>query len=106
MKEFELIIAIVNPGYSGVAMEAAREKGAGGGTILKGRGASNALAEQKYNRVIEEEKEVVYIIALKERVDAILDNIYEKVNMREAGNGIAYSMPVERVVGIPEKQFK
>ena len=41
----EVIICIVNSGFSEAVMDAARELGARGGTVIRGRGTANAEAE-------------------------------------------------------------
>ena len=43
--EYELILCIVNTGFSDAVMEAARACGAGGGTVIHARGTANKEAE-------------------------------------------------------------
>ena len=38
--EYELIIAVMNEGYSDLLMDAARSAGAGGGTVLHAKGTA------------------------------------------------------------------
>ena len=42
----EVIICIVNSGFSDEVMDAAREFGARGGTVIRARGTANAEAEK------------------------------------------------------------
>ena len=42
----ELIMAIMNEGYSDTVMDAARSAGAGGGTVLHAKGTGRARAEK------------------------------------------------------------
>ena len=51
--QFELILCIVNAGYSQNVMDAARQAGARGGTILRGRGSANPEAEEFFNITIQ-----------------------------------------------------
>ena len=39
--KYELIVSIVNAGFSEAVMEAAKEAGARGGTVIHGRGTAN-----------------------------------------------------------------
>ena len=50
MKTFEhqLIICIVNEGFSDLVMDTAREVGARGGTVVSARGTANKEAEQLF----------------------------------------------------------
>ena len=43
--EHEVILCIVNAGFSDDVMEAAREFGARGGTVIRARGTANPEAE-------------------------------------------------------------
>ena len=64
MKKFshEVILCIVNAGFSDAVMDAAKEFGARGGTVLRARGTANSEAEKLFNIVIQPEKEVVMIL--------------------------------------------
>ena len=62
-KGFKCILAIVNNGFSEVAMDAAKACGAKGGTILHGRGTISKDAEKFFNISIQPEKEIVMILA-------------------------------------------
>lgn len=94
--QFELIVCIVNAGYSQNVMEAARIAGAGGGTILKGRGSANPEAEEFFNITIHPEKELVLILTPAEEKDKIIQAIYRNSGLSTEGQGIAFSLPVER----------
>ena len=43
---YEVIICIVNAGYSELVMDAAKEVGARGGTVIHAKGTANKEAEQ------------------------------------------------------------
>ena len=87
----EVIFCIVNAGFSDAVMDAAREFGAKGGTVLHARGTANPEAEKLFNITVQPEKE-----------DPILKNLYQKVGLKTPGYGIAFSMPVTDVVGITD----
>ncbi len=105
MNEFELIICIVNKGYSDTVMDAARSNGAGGGTIVNARGTANPESEKLFGVVVQPEKETVLIVAKKEKVDAIVSAIYDVANLATDGHGIAFTLPIDSIVGLPEKQL-
>ena len=58
----ELIICIVNNGFSDTVMDAAKDAGARGGTVLNARGTANKEAESFFHIAIQPEKEVVMIL--------------------------------------------
>ena len=96
----EMIFCIVNAGFSELVMDAAREAGARGGTVIHGRGTANKEAEEKFNIPIQPDKEVVMIIVSSEIKDNVLKALNLAVGLDTNGQGIAFSMPVDRVIGI------
>ncbi len=98
----ECIVCIVNSGYSETVMEAARDAGAGGGTVLNARGTATKDAEKFFGITIHPEKEIVMILVPKDRRDAILHALYKKVGLETKGQGIAFALPVDAVVGIQD----
>ena len=55
---------------------------------------------------VQPEKEIVMIIVPIELRNDILHTVYQKVGLKTPGQGIAFSLPVEEVVGFgKEKQL-
>lgn len=98
--EYELILCIVDAGFSDSVMSAARECGARGGTVLSARGTAREDAEKLFNISIQPEKEIVMILAKTDIKDDILHAIYKNVGLSTPAQGIAFSLPVEDVVGL------
>ena len=99
-KTYELIFCVVNTGFSGTVMDAARSAGATGGTILRGRGSAGKEAEDFFHIQIEPEKEIVMILAPVEIKDNIMTSIYREAGLASAGQGIIFSLPVTRTAGL------
>ena len=99
---FKCILAVVNNGFSEEAMEAARAAGAKGGTILHGRGTISKDAEKFFNITIHPEKEIVMILVDSKIKDNILHALYRAVGLNTPGQGIAFTVPVDDVVGISQ----
>ncbi|MCR4648588.1 MAG: P-II family nitrogen regulator [Lachnospiraceae bacterium] len=98
--DYQMIICIVNEGYSQVVMEAAKEAGAGGGTVIHGRGTANKEAEKMFGIVIQPDKEIVLIIVKNAIRDKILEAVNKETGLETAGGGIAFSLPVDRTIGL------
>lgn len=104
MKTFEhqLIICIVNEGFSDLVMDTAREVGARGGTVVSARGTANKEAEQLFRIDIQPQKEMVMIVVPTALRDDVLHALYKEVGLNTPGQGIAIAMPVDNVVGISD----
>ena len=106
MAEFnhEAIFCIVNSGFSDAVMEAAKKHGARGGTIINARGTASKHAETIFHITIEPEKEIVMILVPANIKNAILNALYDEVGLSTDGQGIAFSVPVDGVVGLSNAQ--
>ena len=100
--EYEMIVCIVNTGFSDAVMSAARAYGAKGGTVLHARGTANAEAERFFKITIQPEKEVVMILVPTAIKDDILHALYKDVGLNSPGQGIAFTLPVDATVGLPK----
>ncbi len=104
----EVIFCIVNSGYSEAVMDAAKKLGARGGTVINARGTAGKEAETFFHITVQPEKEIVMILVPADIKDAVLRALYEEVGLDSAGQGIAFSVPVDDVVGlnssVPEKK--
>ncbi len=99
-KTYALVIAIVNHGYSADAMKAAKKAGATGGTILHGHGVSGKEAAKFFGITINEEKEILMIVARKEIKQKIMMSISSEMGMSSPAQGIVFTLPVDDVYGL------
>lgn len=102
-KKFELIVSIVNRGHSDAVVEAAREAGANGGTIIYGRGTSPFEKDSIMGVSIQPEKEIIMTLTPTDNKSNIMQTIVEKAHIEEAGMGICFSLPVNQVRGLSAK---
>ena len=83
-------------------MDAAKEYGARGGTVIHARGTASGLAEKKFEIAVQPEKEMVMILVPSEIKDDVLHGLYRAVGLKTPGQGIAFSLPVDAAVGLVE----
>lgn len=102
-KRYEVIFCIVNAGFSDTVMDAAKEFGARGGTVIRARGTANTEAEKLFHITIQPEKEIVMMVVPHEIRDDILHALYREAGLNTPGQGIAFSLPVEATAGIGDK---
>ena len=102
----EVIFAIVNSGYAEEAMEAAKEQGARGGTILNARGVAREDAAAFFGITIHADKEILMMVVEKSIRDAVLNALYKQMGMAKKAQGIVFSLPVSDVAGLvqPEQE--
>ena len=100
MNKYEVILSIINRGFSELAMDTARRLGAKGGTVIYGRGTASKEAEKMFNITIQPEKEIVMILVSSDIKDGILKGLYDAVGVNTPAQGIAFTLPVDDVVGI------
>ena len=94
-----LILSVVNKGYKNDVMDAARKAGATGGTIVKA-GGTGADVAKVLGITISEEKEIVLIVSDMKKRNDIMHAIMEKAGSKTAAQGVIFSLPVDKVLGI------
>lgn len=100
MAEISLIISIVRKGWGDKILESSCTAGAEGGTIMFGRGVGVHEKQKILGIPIEPEKEIVLSVTSTNRADAVLDHIVQSAELDKPGAGIAFVIPVEKVVGV------
>lgn len=95
----ELIIVIANEGRTDDVMNAARAAGATGGTVIHGKGSANEETARFLNISLAGEKEVILIVALKEKKADIMRSVLEKAGPGTEAEAITFSVPVSTVAG-------
>ena len=100
----ELIVVILNEGYSDFVMDAAREAGAGGGTVLHAKGTGRSRGEQFFGVTLADEKDVVYIVAYADQKADIMRAVSQKAGPGTKAGAICFSLPISAVAGLRERE--
>jgi nitrogen regulatory protein PII len=100
MIKASLIITIVRRGWGEKVIEASMKAGAEGGTLLMGRGVGVHEHQKILGIPIEPEKEIVLSVVYPDQREAILQEIVQGCELEKPGAGLAFVVPVERVVGV------
>ena len=98
--QHELIFVILNEGCSDMVMAAARPAGAGGGTVLSGKGTGAREAEKFLGISLASEKDVVLIVADSDKKAAIMKAIVRQAGPGTEAGAICFSLPVSAVEGL------
>lgn len=102
MKEavYSLITVIAEKGRSDMVMDAAREAGARGGTVVHAKGTGRESEAKFFGVSITPEKEMIYIAARKSDKGTIMRAIMEKAGPHTAAKAVVFSLPVEDIAGL------
>jgi nitrogen regulatory protein PII len=98
--KFDLIISVVNQGYSDEFMAIAREAGAGGGTVVNARGIAHQGPVKFFGISVQDEKEIIAILSTRERKAPIMQAVSQAFGISSKAEGIIFSLPVDSVAGL------
>lgn len=98
--EYRMIVTIVNQGFSEEVMAAARPMGATGGTVFHSRRIASEEAKHFWGINVQQEREIVLILAEKSKKKEIMRAIGEKCGLKSEAQGVVLALPVDNVVGL------
>ena len=96
---YELLIVICNIGYSDMVMDAARDAGASGGTIIHARGTARKQTEDFLGISLATERDMVFIVTNTEERDQIMTSIMQNAGIDTKAGGLVFSLPVTATAG-------
>ena len=100
MAELSLIISIVRNGWGDRVLEASCRAGSEGCTIMLGRGVGIHEKQKILGIPIEPEKEIVLSLTYPDKTGSVLEAIVQAGELDKPGTGIAFVVPVEKLVGV------
>ena len=98
--QHNLILITVGQGYADQVMQTAKRAGATGGTVLRGRlaGAESFLELAQID--IEEEREIICILAPSKISSKIMEDVNSEFGLATAARGMLCAVPVEKAYKI------
>jgi hypothetical protein len=102
-KEYTMVMAFVNQGFSEEVMSAACAAGARGGTVFHSRRVGSDEVKKFWGITVQQEREIVLILARKKDKVEIMKAINEKCGLQSEAHGIVVSLPVDNVVGLSDE---
>lgn len=98
--EYSLILISVNRGFTEGVMQTAKKAGATGGTIIKARLAEAQEIEAYAGTALNDEKEIVTILAPNSIRNQILEDVNAEFGLKSEAQGNVFSIPVDKVFKI------
>lgn len=96
----ELLIVIGNRGYSEQIMDAAREAGATGGTVIHANGTGMKRAEKFFGISLSSERELILIVSSTSKKNAIMQSVMKQAGLETDAKAIVFSLPVIDTAGL------
>ena len=97
---YALIVAIAEKGFSEMVMDAARSKGAKGGTVVHAKGTGSEYMAKFLGVSIAQEKEMIYIAVKKSEKDQIMRAIVQQAGPSTKARAVVFSLPVDSIAGL------
>ena len=96
----ELLVVVLNQGYSDLVMDAARSAGASGGTVIHAKGTGMQRAEKFMGVSLVAEKELIFIVTRTRDKNRIMKAIMEQAGLESKARSIVFSLPVSDTAGM------
>ncbi len=104
--KFKIVFAPVKTHKTDPIVDAAKKAGATGATIISARGTGVREARTFFGLTLEDQTDIVMFLLEEHMVDTILDVIKKAGEFNKPGTGIAFVLPVEKVVGLESQMEK
>lgn len=101
-RKYQLLVIIVNEGYSEKVMNAAKKCGANGGTLINGREIGGKNSFKFFNMTMEPEKDIILIVCKDKEKNKIMEAILEKAGLKTDAQGMCFSLPIDTTLGLSD----
>ncbi len=98
--DHELVIVITNQGYTELVMDAARDAGAAGGTMLHAKGVGMKYAEKFLGVSLVAEKELILMVVKTEKKNEIMKAVMDEAGLESRARSVVFSLPVTSTAGL------
>lgn len=97
---YNAIFVVVDRGKAEAVIDAATKAGSRGATIINARGSGIHETSTLFSMAIEPEKEIVMILAQVSLTESIVSIIHERLHIDEPGQGILFTLDVNKAYGL------
>ncbi len=103
--QFKLIMAFVKPSITDDVVDAMKEAGATGATIIPARGTGIHEAKSFFGLSIEDQTDIIVFLVEEHVVEDLMKVMQLAGKFDKPGTGIAFVLPIEHIAGL-ESQMK
>ncbi len=98
--EHDMILVMVNQGYTDTVMDAARDWGARGGTVIRARSLATEAEQKAAGLSYQPEREIVAILAARDGRHDLMKAVSQAAGPSTEAAGILFSLPVDDMMGL------
>ncbi len=98
--QFKIILASVKTDITNKIVDAAKEAGATGATIIPARGTGIREAKTFFGLSLEAQTDIIMFLLEERLIEKILKTIGRVGQFDKPGTGIAFVLPVDQVIGL------
>lgn len=98
--KFKAIFAPVKTHKTDPIVDAAKEAGATGATIISARGTGMREAKTFFGLTLEDQTDIVFFLLEEHLVNPVLEAIRTAGEFQKPGTGIAFVVPIDKVIGM------
>lgn len=98
--QFKVIIASVKSDITDSVVDAAKDTGATGATIIHARGTGIREAKTFFGLSLEAQTDIIMFLLEESLVAKVLETIGRVGQFDKPGTGIAFVVPVDQVIGL------
>ncbi len=104
--KFSVLVAILAEELEEKAIEVARATGAGGVTIMGGRGIGAQEKKTFFGLTFEGSQSVLVFVLEKKLSLAVLKALNQALDLRNDTRGVVFTLPLEHLAGIDLRQIQ
>ena len=96
----ELVFSIMDAGLYSLVMEAAKEAGCKGGTVIKARSLYTEEIKRVFGMTLQQEKEILLILVPSDLKLPVMEAIRKRLLTETSERGIVFSLPAHDTMGL------
>jgi hypothetical protein len=104
--KFSVLVAILAEELEEHAIDVARRAGAGGVTILGGKGIGAKEKKTFFGLTVEGSQSVLVFVLEKKLSVQVLKKISQELDLEKSSRGVVFTLPLEHIAGIDITQIQ
>ncbi|ENO90839.1 hypothetical protein C662_19145 [Thauera sp. 28] len=104
--KFSVLVAILAEDLEEQAIDIAKRSGAGGVTLLDGRGIGAKEKKTFFGLTYEGSQSVLVMVLEKKLSLSVLKNLSRELDLKNSSRGVVFTIPLEHIAGIDMRQIQ